>query len=588
MNTIIKETISALNRLKSTLNRVCVFLVLLFIQILLFSGCATVKQPMGGPKDETPPEVLSVVPKNLTTNFKAAEIVISFDEFVKLNNEFTEISTSPDMEIPPLFKIKKKSLIVTLPDSLEKNTTYAINFGNAIVDFNEGNELKNFSYVFSTGPIIDSLTISGKVKDALTLESEEDITVLLLPIKQDSMLTKKKASIFSRTDSSGNFSIKNLHEGVYKIYALKEKNNDRIYNNPDELIAFHNDSLSLQKDITGINLTLFKEIPKDFRVLNRFLDNQGKISILLNKPIEEISFKIINNEELDSQKITKLTHSKDTAYMWLPEYSFDSLEVELKDSSTILDTIKIKRNKKDEYDRKITLTDNLNSRLVNKITNIILTGSVPLKEYDKSKIILTEDSIRKDNFQIEFDSTDISKAVLKYNWKAKKNYELSLEENAFIGNFNEKSTESTRKFTYDETENYGDIILKIIAPDSSQHYLVQLMNDKDEILKNNAIIGSSTLSYKNLLGIKYKVRIVYDDNANGKWDTGDLENKIQPEHVWFWNKIISIRPNWEQEDTITIPTHPENKNKEEKKETKIQIEEKNEKIEVGTEQEEIN
>ena len=307
----------------------------------------------------------------------------------------------------------------------------------------------------------------------------------------------------------------------------------------------------------------------------------------MNKPIEDLSFKIINNEQLDNQKLTKLTHSKDTAYMWLPEYSFDSLEVELKDDSVVLDTIKIKRNKKDEYDRKITITDNLNSRLVNKIRNVILTGSAPLKEFDKSKIILTEDSVRRNNFQIEFDSTDIRKSVLKYNWKAKKNYELSLEKDAFIGYFNEKSTESTRKFTYDETENYGDIILKIIAPDSSQHYLIQLMNDKDEILKENAIIGSTTLSYKNLLGIKYKVRIVYDDNANGKWDTGDLENKIQPEHVWFWDKIITIRPNWEQEDTITIPTHPDNKEKI-KEEAEIQKKDKIEKIEEGIEENIIN
>src|SRR5690606_38373993 len=104
----------------------------------------------------------------------------------------------PDMDEAPQYKMKKKTLIVTLPDSLEENTTYSINFGNAIADFNEGNELKGFSYVFSTGPEIDSLSISGNVINALTLEAEKEITVLLIPTKQDSIFGKKKANIFTQ------------------------------------------------------------------------------------------------------------------------------------------------------------------------------------------------------------------------------------------------------------------------------------------------------------------------------------------------------------------------------------------------------
>src|SRR5690606_40707707 len=116
--------------------------------------------------------------------------------FIKLTNEFTEISVSPDMDIAPIYKVNRRALEITLPDSLEDNTTYAINFGNAIVDFNEGNELTNFSYVFSTGAEIDSLTISGSVIDALTLEKEKEVTVLLIPTRQDSIFRKQKANIF--------------------------------------------------------------------------------------------------------------------------------------------------------------------------------------------------------------------------------------------------------------------------------------------------------------------------------------------------------------------------------------------------------
>ncbi len=535
------------------LNQIPLFSVVILFSILLISACATVQQPMGGPKDETPPKILSIVPDNLTRNFDAKLITITFDEFIKLKNEFTEISLSPDMEIAPIYKVKRKSLLITVPDSLEENTTYSINFGNAIGDFNEGNELKNFSYVFSTGPEIDSLSISGNIINGLTLEGEKDVNVLLIPVKQDSIFGKKKANIFTRTDSSGNFSLKNLHENTYRIYALKETNNDRIYNSPDELIGFLKDSIFLKENIKDIKLTLFKEIPKDFRIINRFLDKKGKISILFNKSLKNASLTILDNEKLDKEKIIDFSKTGDTASVWIPELNFDSLSIVVKEGSTILDTVKLKRNKKDEYDRKILLSDNLNAKLVNKINNIIITASAPLKGFDKSKVFFTEDSIPKENFQIYLDTTNIRRSIIKYNWKAKKNYQIKFEEGALTGYYGEKSEAIDRVYVYDETENYGDINLIIQAPDSSKNYLIQLLNDKDEVLNSKPIKGSQTLVYKNLLGTKYKVRIVYDENGNGVWDTGSLDEKRQPEKVWFWNKIITIRPNWEQEDTITIP-----------------------------------
>ena len=151
------------------------------------------------------------------------------------------------------------------------------------------------------------------------------------------------------------------------------------------------------------------------------------------------------------------------------------------------------------------------------------------------------------------DTANIRRSIIKYNWKAKKNYQIKFEEGALTGYYGEKSEAIDRVYVYDETENYGDINLIIQAPDSSKNYLIQLLNDKDEVLNSKPIKGSQTLVYKNLLGTKYKVRIVYDENGNGVWDTGSLDEKRQPEKVWFWNKIITIRPNWEQEDTITIP-----------------------------------
>ena len=491
----------------------------------------------------------------MTRNFTGTEIEITFDEYIKLQNEFKETSISPDLEVPPVYKIiqRKKMLQITLPDSLEKNTTYTINLGKALVDFNEGNELNNFSYVFSTGPEIDSLSVSGNVRNALTHEIEKDIAVLLIPTRQDSIFGKRKANIFTRTDSSGNFSLKNLREDTYRIYALKEKNNDRIFNAPEEEIGFIKDSIQLTKDTAGIKLQIFHEEPEKFRLLDRKLDNKGKIMLVFNKTLKNPALTLLNETDLDNEKIVEYTKTVDTAFIWLPRIEFDSLHIAIYDGDEVLDTAKLKRNKKDEYDRSITLTDNISSQRVDKINNILITGSAPIESFDISKIKLTEDSIPRANFQLNLDSVHKRQVRIRYPWKAKREYILELQEGVFTGYFGEKSTAGQRKFAYDETENYGDINLNIIVPDSNKHYVLELLNDKGLVVNKKSVTKSEKVTYKNLPGAKYAVRIVFDENANKKWDTGNVRKRLQPEKVWYWDKIMSIRPNWEQEETITIP-----------------------------------
>ena len=158
---------------------------LVFLYSLFLISCASVQSPTGGPRDTIQPVVLKELPKNLTRNFSSTKIEIEFDEFVKLSNEFTEISVSPAMDIPPAYKAKKEILQISFEEELQKNTTYTINFGKAIADVNEGNILKNYSYVFSTGNQIDSLSISGRVINSLNKQKLKDVTVFILSISQD-------------------------------------------------------------------------------------------------------------------------------------------------------------------------------------------------------------------------------------------------------------------------------------------------------------------------------------------------------------------------------------------------------------------
>jgi hypothetical protein len=287
MNTYIFEE-NLKSKIKSLRNNF--ILVFAMLISLTFVRCANMQTPTGGPKDSIPPVILSENPVNFKRNFTDKQIVLEFNEYIKLNNYQKEFSISPDLEKQPDYKVKKKNLIITLPDSLEQNTTYTINFGKGLVDFNEGNPIVNYNYVFATGPELDSLSVSGSVKNAYTktFDPKEDLSVrvLLIPTRQDSIFGKRKANIFTSVDSSGNFIIKNLREDTYRIYALKEENNDRIYNNPDELIGFLADSIVLKENIEDIKLEYSKGKPKDFRIPERKIQKDSRISIKFNQPLD--------------------------------------------------------------------------------------------------------------------------------------------------------------------------------------------------------------------------------------------------------------------------------------------------------------
>src|ERR1700750_2445818 len=167
------------------LNKKTAFLrekLLPFLIASLLFGCASMQKPQGGPRDRTPPKLLKASPPDMTRNFNAKIIRLDFDEYFNLKNPFQEISISPAPDKLPTYTKSKKSIIVTFKDSLQKNTTYVINFGKAIADVNEGNILSNFTYVFSTGPHIDSLSIAGTVTNTITQKKEKDVTVMIFPI----------------------------------------------------------------------------------------------------------------------------------------------------------------------------------------------------------------------------------------------------------------------------------------------------------------------------------------------------------------------------------------------------------------------
>ncbi len=532
--------------------------VLLFTLLAIIAACASIQSPTGGPRDRQAPKVLEERPKNLTRNFTSKRIEIEFDEFIKLGaNESKEISISPALDKNPIFKVKKKILEITFQDTLENNTTYTINFGKALIDYNEGNILKNYSYVFATGPVLDSLSISGTVINAVTKKPELEATVLLIPLKQDTIFGKKSANIFAFTDSSGNFRIQNLRANTYKIYGLKEPTGgDRIYNSANETVAFLRDSIVLSQNMADIRLELFQEEPSRFRMLENRLISDGHFLFRFNKRLRNPSIQLIDEPTLNSRKTTEFNAKGDSALMWLPEITFDSLRVAIHENNVSLDTVIFRRSKKDTYNQVLSISDNLISNgKVRQNKPLALTFSAPVRTIDENAFTLLSDSIPVD-FTLEADSNSTRRYLVKYNWREKKKYILQIADNAITSINGAKSKSQDKAFTLDPDINYGTIIAKIVVPDTTTAFVVQLLDKADEILRATPVTRNATLTYAGYPPGKYHFRVVYDLNKNREWDSGNVEQKRQPEPIWNFPTELELLPNFELEPVLTIPAAP--------------------------------
>jgi len=525
--------------------------------LLSLSRCANMQRPTGGPKDSIPPQLLEESTPNFTTNFTEKRIVLRFDEFIKLNNQYKEFSISPDLEEIVDYRVRKRDLVITLPDSLEENTTYTINFGKGLVDYNEGNPFVDYNYVFATGDELDSLSITGSVINGFTKEfdpkKDENIKILLIPTSQDSIFGKRKANIFANVDTSGNFKFNNLREDSYRIYALKEQNNDRIFNGNDEWIGFLEDSLYLDQDIADIHLEITQAYPKEFRTLEKKFESTGHILLTFSKPLEEPKTKIIFPADLDERKIEQYSFKNDSAKIYIPQTELDSIKIELMDGTEIMDTIFIRVNKNAKFNREVKPILNITNK-VDRIRHITLTSTSPLADVDKSKILIYEDSVSRRNFQLQRDSIEQNLYHIRYNWRPKRDYELVIEENAMRTAFDDTNLELKTRFTLDESDNYGNINFTVNGLDSTMHYIVELIDEAKEKVFNRRPLHASNpkITYNNYPGGKYSLRIIYDENNNGRWDPADVYAKKQAENIWYLDKTFTIRANWDQNETINL------------------------------------
>ncbi|MBW2961925.1 Ig-like domain-containing protein [Mesonia aestuariivivens] len=530
------------------------YFFLAFISLSFLFNCAKRGMPTGGDLDTIPPAFINALPENYSTKFKAEEIRIKFDEYIKLKDPQRQIIVSPPMDPKPeLYPMGSASenVRIKITDTLQENTTYTINFGNSIVDNNEGNPLPFFKYVFSTGAYVDSLMVKGSIKDAYQPKTDEFISVMLYEIDStfnDSVVFNKMPTYISYTqDTLNTFSVENMKEGKYKMVAILDKNQNYKFDPRSDKIGFVDSLITLPTN-KNIQISIFKEV-LDFQIQRpKQISKQHLIFGYRGNP-EETQIELISEKPADfDYKIIK-DREKDTLHYWFKPYKeVDSLLFKVTHQK-YTDTVytKIRDMKKDSLE--ITpLTKG--SFDVDK--DFKITANLPLVKLDSSYItIINQDSIAIP-FQYQFEEFENTYA-LNFEKEQKQIFNIKLLPGA-ITDFYEH-TNDTLNFKI-KTPDFADlgVLNMTITNLKSYPVIAQLTNNKGEVYKEviHQENEGNVLNFKYINPGKYLLRIIYDENNNGAWDTGNYLQKTQPEEIIYYPKEIEIRANWDVMETFKL------------------------------------
>ncbi len=595
-----------------SLNNVYFFCLSLFAAFLLVT-CASPVTPAGGPKDVKTPSVAVCEPDNHSVKFNTNAIRIEFDEFINLKNPLQEIFISPPLKQRLETKLRGKSLIVLIKDTLASNTTYSISFGNAISDITENNIFTGFTYVFSTGNFIDSLSLKGTLVDAFNLLPQKDIFVELyannndsLPL--DSLPLYTPPYYVTKSDENGNYLFNNLKNSVYLLFALSDQNGDLIFNQPAEKIAF-SDTLvkpyylapstidTLKKDTltgnlqTGISipnsdslriadslrksdslsrmallypsydLFLFEETDSVQRLINSRFLREGMAILAFRFPVEDIHIVPLNFDSLSTWSVNEFSQKRDTVTLWITRPKTDTLIVRMVVNKQLVDTLRMyfvkkegsKKTDKKNIGSQLTFQNAASTSGLNQYKNKLeLVASYPLARWDFSRVLLVAD---KDTVPADLEFTDSLKRHIQVNhkWEEEKSYTLIIPDSIFfsINGFSHDSIIQT--FRTKAEKDFGNLVVTLNIDHQPGQYIVQLLNDKETSIIDERIIDKSGKINMNYINPgQFKLKAVLDRNKNKKWDTGNYRMHIQPEAVFYLPKKIEIRSNWDVEENWVL------------------------------------
>jgi hypothetical protein len=469
------------------------FLSLLVIGLILLrfpgvTGCANIIPPTGGPRDSLPPVLVSADPDENALHFQDNKIVLAFDEYIDLKDVRKNLIVSPVPKVQPTVDYKLKTITIHLKDTLKPNTTYSLDFGRAVVDNHEGNVLKNFTYVFSTGSYLDSLQFSGRVVMAGTGKPDSSLIVLLHDQLADSAVMKEKPRYYTRLDSSGNYTFHYLKPGTYALYAMKDESGSHTYTSKSQVFAFADSPVVLSQNQRGPLLYAYADTAND-------------------KPVRK---PLLNTPPPKPRKEDK------------------------------------------DKPKRLAVAANLTGGALDLHDQFEFKFTVPIRYFDSTKVSFTTDSFKTISDYHFAEDTLRKTVTLFYNWAPDTKYHLILQKDFAKDTLDQILLKiDTISFATKKTSDYGNLLLRFRNLDLSRHPVLQFLQG-DKVIKKYVFGRTIRYSNKLFDPGDYDLRILYDDNQNGIWDPGNFKEHRQPEKVQPLNRKLNVKSNWDNEVDITL------------------------------------
>lgn len=534
----------------------------------IVSSCARIVTPNGGEKDTKPPFIVSSFPKQNATNFHGNKIEITFNEYITLDNATGKLIVSPPLKTKPTIGSKLKTLYIKDIDSLADNTTYIFDFGDAITDFTEGNRLSHFSFAFSTGDSIDTLSYSGKLLNAYTLNNEPAKYVGLYTSTDRENIRKNLPNYITKTDSFGVFRFQNIKQGDYMVIAFDDMNQNMIYDLQYEGYAEKLctvDSISSNKQDTLLFNTAEDTIQN---IIASKLLNPYEIQIITSIPTSDnfaINFSqpVLSNKDFMLTKTHNpnlLTSYPDTINVYLKTNNFfDTIKAQIIDINDFKETIDLlnKTNKKhNDKEKKVfsfsTPKDTLPYYEKLKIFSpyILIDTTNPNQPTNlKAKIATDNDTISIDFKQ---DTNNLKSLYTDYNFNRAENYTLLIDSGQVCDIRGFMNDKMEKKFYCNSEDDYGSIVISIKENTGSNNNLILTLIDNQNKQPIETIFikqkDEKTHEFSYLKEGKYQLRLIIDSNSNNKWDKGNFDKEINAEKVLYFPKKISVRKGWQTQE----------------------------------------
>ena len=477
--------------------------------------CARRGTPSGGPKDEDPPVLLKSEPDSMTINFNAEKIRLYFDEFVLLNDPQNQLIVSPPFKYAPELSPQgttRKYVEVRIKDTLLENTTYTLNFGQSIVDNNEGNPSPYLSYVFSTGDYIDSLTLKGSIKDAFNKDPDDFVSVMLYKIDTaytDSTIYKKLPNYITNTlDSLVEFELRNLKEGTYSLVAIKDVGKNNLFDQLTDKIAFVRDTIQIPTDST-YELILFQEIPDysasppSYAASNKIIFGYAGVADSMKiKPLTQIPDTI--------NTIFAKEPDKDTINFWFTPFEIDSILFEVQNTVVQqIDTFTVKTRKLNPDSLRINSS---HRGSINFDDQFYIGANIPIMEIDTALLkILNKDSLNVD-YVADLDK-EANKVLIDFPKEPNQSYQISVMPEFITDFFQQANDTIFYNLSTGSYADYGNLRINVVG-EIEYPVILQLTNSNGETKREIISSEPKLFEFNNIEPGNYLLRLILDSNSN--------------------------------------------------------------------------